>query len=130
MLDTQSAPNSPHLDSTDGPVAPHNNNKQPVEQCNSIPDIQITTDATTIVSTCPDGQVVLGFTTDCLLSLNTAWVQILIRTCEKVASDLGLGNGFSQLLVSYTIFNMAEKVTMIKITSSKSTGPELVKQDR
>ena len=40
---------------------------------------------------CPDGQ---GIDTVCSLSLNTAWVHILVRACEKVASDFGLGGVF------------------------------------
>ena len=35
-----------------------------------------------------ESQVVLGIATDCSLSFITAWVLILARTCEKVASDL------------------------------------------
>ena len=36
--------------------------------------------------------------TDCTPSLTTAQVRILAWACEKVASDLGLGSGFGQVL--------------------------------
>ena len=36
--------------------------------------------------------------TDCTLSLTTACVRIPTWACEKVASDLGLGGGFRQVL--------------------------------
>ena len=45
--------------------------------------------------TCSDGRVVYGAATDCTLSLTTAGVRIPVCACEKVASDLELGSGFS-----------------------------------
>ena len=33
--------------------------------------------------------VFLGVATDCILFLSTHWVGILLKACEKVASDLG-----------------------------------------
>ena len=47
---------------------------------------------------CPDGRVVKGAATDCSLPLTTAPYGILFVACEKVASDLGLGRGFFQVL--------------------------------
>ena len=47
---------------------------------------------------CPDGGVVRGAVTDCMLSLTTAWFQIPSWACEKVASDLGLGCVFRRVL--------------------------------
>ena len=35
--------------------------------------------------------------TDCALSLINAWVRIPVWACEKIASDSGLGGGFSRI---------------------------------
>ena len=36
--------------------------------------------------------------TDCTLTLTTVWVRVPAWACEKVASDVGLGGGFRQVL--------------------------------
>ena len=49
---------------------------------------------------------------DCLLPLTTTRVQILAGACEKVASDLILGNAFSLKKIAFLFYN--------SITSQKS----------
>ena len=52
----------------------------------------------TVTGACSDGRVVLGAATDGTLSPTTAWVQIPVWACVKVASDFGLGGGFRRVL--------------------------------
>ena len=60
--------------------------------------------------------------TDCFLPLINARVQVRARTCETVASDLGLWGGGGGLIWnsgfphhSRISLNIAEKVTIIEI---------------
>ena len=50
---------------------------------------------------CPDGRVVKGAASDCSLPLTTAPFGIPFVTCEKVASDLGLGGGFCPVFLNH-----------------------------
>ena len=70
----------------------------------SLSSVIITTGSYSIIKklskgkACPDGQAVWGAATGCYLSLTTAWVRNPAGAYEKLASDLGIGGDFCQLL--------------------------------
>ena len=61
-------------------------------------DASINASIVGITGACPDGRVVLGVATDCLLSLITIWVWMADVVRKKVGSDLVLGGGFCWVL--------------------------------
>ena len=60
--------------------------------------LQLTTSHLSPLRAYPDDRVVKCVATDFYLPLTTAQLRILARACEKVATDLGLGNGFCWVL--------------------------------